>query len=204
MQWKDYQLEVVDPSNLKCDNPNAPPPPNCGQPWQKVVTNVGNASTKGLEVQFDFAATDIFTLDDEVRLGLGDPVPAGSRLPLTPEFKGSFYAQADWPVDWFSGGNAWMRLQWSYVGDMLNQVEPLTIDDGPAPQILQPSYNIGDFRMGFDASSWSVQLFVNNLTDERAVLFANPYEFDYFFGRSRITINRPREVGARFIYRFGQ
>ena len=88
---------------------------------------------------------------------------------------------------------------------MLNQVEPYTVpDDGPAPQILQPSYNIGDLRFGIDARQWSMQLYVSNLTDERAVLFANPYEMDYFFGRSRITVNRPREFGIRWIQRFGR
>jgi hypothetical protein len=48
-----------------------------------------------------------------------------------------------------------------------------------------------------------MQLFINNITDERAVLFANPYEFDYYFGRSRVSVNRPREIGIRWIQRFG-
>ena len=212
MSWKDYQLEVVDPSNRPCGSDNAPPPPNCGQPWQKVVANVGNASSKGLEVQWDWVATENLSvganatwldakLDEDVEIGT--VVPAGTRLPLSPEFKGSLYAQYDWPVDWFGANNAWIRLQWSYTGDMYNQVEPLTIDDGPSPQILQPSYNIGDLRFGVDHANWSMQLYVNNLTDERAVLFANPYEFDYFFDRSRVTVNRPREIGIRWIHRFG-
>ncbi|NNK33614.1 MAG: TonB-dependent receptor, partial [Xanthomonadales bacterium] len=178
----------------------------------KVVANVGNASSKGLEVQWDWVATENLSiganatwldakLDEDVEIGT--VVPAGTRLPLSPEFKGSLYAQYDWPVDWFGANNAWVRLQWSYTGDMYNQVEPLTIDDGPSPQILQPSYNIGDLRFGVDHANWSMQLYVNNLTDERAVLFANPYEFDYFFDRSRVTVNRPREIGIRWIHRFG-
>ncbi len=213
MSWDDFQLEVVDPSSRPCGSDNAPPEPACGQPWQKVVANVGNASSRGLEVQFDFAASKNLTLggnatwldatlDDDVEIGV--LVPAGSRLPLSPEFKGSMYAQYEWPVDWFNAHNAWIRLQWSYTGDMLNQVEPLTLDDGPSPQIEQSAYDIGDLRFGVDGTSWSMQLYVNNLTDERAVLFANPYELDYFFGRSRVTVNRPREFGIRWIQRFGR
>lgn len=213
MSWNDYQLEVVDPSSLDCGTSNALPLPNCSQPWQKVVANVGNASSQGVEVQLDWAASENFTiganatwldatLDDDVEVTI--LVPAGSRLPLSPEFKGAMYAQYDWPVDWFNAHNAWIRLQWSYTGDMLNQVEPLTLDDGPAPQLKQPSYNIGDLRFGIDAANWSMQLFVNNLTDERAVLFANPYEMDYFYGRSRESVNRPREFGIRWIQRFGR
>ncbi|MGD8359518.1 MAG: TonB-dependent receptor, partial [Lysobacterales bacterium] len=174
MRWENYQLEVVDPSNRPCGSDNAPPEPNCGQPWQKVVANVGNASSKGLEVQFDWAATDGLTiggnatwldakLDQAVEIGV--LVPAGTRLPLSPEFKASAYAQYNWPVDWFGAHEAWLRLQWSYTGEMYNQVEPLTIDDGPAPRILQPSHNIGDLRFGVDHDDWSLQLFVSNLTD---------------------------------------
>jgi iron complex outermembrane receptor protein len=213
MKWKDYQLEVVDPSWQTCGAENAPPEPNCGQPWQKVIANTGNAKSKGIEVQFDWAVSQNFTLGangswldakltDDVDIGI--LVPAGSRLPLSPEFKGSLYAQYDWDVDFAGANSAWLRLQWSYTGDMLNQVEPLTLDDGPVPQIKQPSYNIGDLRFGVDSDKWSMQIYVNNLTDERAILFANPYEFDYFFGRSRMTVNRPREFGIRWIQRFGR
>ena len=212
MEWNDYQLEVVDPSNRVCGSDNAPPEPNCGQPWQKVVANVGNATSEGLEVQFDWAVSENFTLgangtwldakisDDVPELGVLD----GQRLPLSPEFKGAMYAQYNWDIDWAGATNAWLRLQWSYTGDMLNQVEETTLDDGPSPQIKQPSYNIGDLRFGIDSVKWSFQAYVNNLTDERAVLFANPYEFDYFFGRSRVTVNRPRTFGVRWIQRFGK
>jgi len=213
MKWNDYQLELIDPSNVPCP---AEGPDRidgvCGQPWQKVLANVGNASSKGLEVQFDWAVSRNLTLgangtwldaklDEDVEITV--VVPAGSRLPLSPEFQGAFYGQYNWDVDWFGANEAWLRLQWSYTGDMLNQVEPLTVDDGPSPQILQPSYNIGDLRFGVDATNWSLQLFINNLTDERAVLFANPWEFDYFYGRSRVTVNRPREFGIRWTQRFG-
>jgi iron complex outermembrane receptor protein len=213
MKWKNYQLELIDPTNAPCP-PDGPDriAGVCGQPWQKVLANVGNASSKGLEVQFDWAVSQNLTvgangtwldatLDEDVLITV--VVPAGSRLPLSPEFKGAFYGQYNWNVDWFGANEAWLRLQWSYTGDMLNQVEPLTVDDGPSPQLLQPSYNIGDLRFGIDSDNWNLQLFVNNLTDERAVLFNNPFEFDNFYGRSRITVNRPREFGIRWTHRFG-
>jgi outer membrane receptor protein involved in Fe transport len=61
-----------------------------------------------------------------------------------------------------------------------------------------PSYNIGDLKTGITGDGWTLMMFINNITDERAVLFDNPFEFDYFFGKSRQTINRPREFGVRF------
>ena len=51
MDWNNYQLEVVDPSNLPCGSPEAYPAPQCGQPWQKVVANVGEASSDGLQLE---------------------------------------------------------------------------------------------------------------------------------------------------------
>ena len=213
MSWDKFQLELVDPSNRPCGSENAPPAPNCSQPWQKVVANVGNASSTGVELQVDWAASENWTLggnatwldaklDEAVEIGV--VVPAGSRLPLSPEFKGSAYVEYNWPINFLSASSAWLRLQWSYTGNMLNQVQPLTLDDGPSPQILQPSYNIGDLRFGIDADNWSMQLYVSNLTDERATLFANPFEFDYYWDRSRVTVNTPRQFGIRWIQRFGK
>ncbi len=212
MKWDNYQLEVIDPSNVPCGAPNAQPAPLCGQPFQVVVGNVGDATSEGFEVQLDALLTENIsagfnatwldaTLDDGFNFAV--EVPAGSRLPLTSEFQGSFYFQYDWNVDWFGGraDSAYARLQWSYTGDSLNQIEPIPAD-APAPQYLQPSYDIGDFKLGTGGEDWSVQLFVNNLTDERAILFDNPFELDNFFGKRRQTINRPREYGIRYIKNF--
>jgi outer membrane receptor protein involved in Fe transport len=215
MSWNDYQLEVVDPSNQRCGSPTAPPEPYCDQSWQKVVANVGNASSRGIEVSLDATVTENLTagfnvtwldavLDEDVEVTV--TIPAGSRLPLSPEIKGSMYAQYGWNVDWIGGRakDAFVRLQWSYVDDMLNIAEPLELyEHGPSPQITMPSYSIGDLRFGLNGDSWSVQVFINNLTDERAILFDNPFEADYFWGHGRQTINRPREYGLRYIHRFG-
>ncbi len=212
MTWEDYQLEIVDPSNTPCEQPGALDPPFCGQPFQVVVANVGDATSQGLEFQLDAVVTQNFTagfnatwldatLDDGFDFSV--EVPAGSRLPLSPEFQGSFYLQYDWDLNWFDGlvQGAYARLQWSYTGDVLNQVEPFG-EDTASPQRLQPSYDVGDFKTGVAGESWSLQLFVNNLTDERAVLFDNYLRADNFFGRQRLTINRPLEVGLRYIKNF--
>ena len=122
MKWEDYQLEVVDPSQPACGQDNAPPEPNCGQPWQKVVANVGNAKSQGVEVQFDWAATENLSvganatwldakLTDDVDIGV--TVPSGTRLPLSPEFKGSPMPSTTGTWTAFGGSNAWLALQWS-------------------------------------------------------------------------------------------
>jgi outer membrane receptor protein involved in Fe transport len=216
MSWKDYQLELVDPSYTPCGEEDSLPEPNCGQPWQKVVANVGDASSSGFELQVDAVLTERMTfgfnatwLDakiDHVDDIVSDIVINGSRLPLSPEFKGSVYAMYEWPVDLLGASKAWVRFQSSYVGDMLNQVEvgeyvPFEV---PAPQLVQPSYTISDLKFGLNGDDWSVQLFVNNLSDERAILYDNSNEFDRYWGRGRQTVNRPREYGIRYIKSFGK
>jgi len=67
-----------------------------------------------------------------------------------------------------------------------------------------PSYSIGDLIFGANGDDWSVQLFVRNLTDERAILFGIPSYSRYTWGHGRQTINRPREFGVRFIRSFGK
>ena len=54
------------------------------------------------------------------------------------------------------------------------------------------------------ADNWEASLFVNNATDKRANLFANPFYFDYFWGGARQSVNRPREIGLKFTYRWQQ
>jgi iron complex outermembrane receptor protein len=74
-----------------------------------------------------------------------------------------------------------------------------------------PSYNIGDIRAGIVGDDWQVDVFVNNLTDERAQYMIDGG--DYFWGMAqtaenrphlqRVWTNRPREFGVRFTTRWG-
>ena len=57
-----------------------------------------------------------------------------------------------------------------------------------------------DLRAGLSSDSWSLEAFLSNVFDERAVIYNNVFNFDTFWGRSRVTTNRPREFGVRFSY----
>ena len=46
--------------------------------------------------------------EDDVAIISRDDGKANAML--SPEFKGSMYAQYDWPVQWFSADNAWVWL----------------------------------------------------------------------------------------------
>jgi outer membrane receptor protein involved in Fe transport len=135
MDWEDYQLEVVEPSHTPCAANNPPP---CGEPWQKVVTNVGDASSDGIEIQLTglpvngveiglnatFLDTQIDSINPSVAESLADSnVAVGDPLPFAPDFKGSIFAQYTWPMNWFGSNEAFVQLNWSYVDDSFNQVQ---------------------------------------------------------------------------------
>ena len=87
---------------------------------------------------------------------------AGTRLPFSAEEKGAVWLEYTFPGE-FVGGQFYGRVQWSYNGNSLNGIG----DDA----VLQPAYQITDAKIGLAADEWEVYAYVDNLTDERAILF---------------------------------
>ena len=227
MVWKDYQHELTDPSSIDCDRIGLPDdeiPAVCGQPWQRVVANLGKAHITGVNVELDVSPAENWVLglnaefmqaetDSEHDLnadGTPDIVP-GLRLPLVPEFKAAAWAEYHWPTQMFGGSNAYVRTQWSYSGDTVSILEPISQLDSPNPQFVNDAYTIGDLRFGLQGDDWEASIFVNNLTDERADLTHNDGQFEWGAAQTaegrphtlRVFTNRPREVGVRYMKRWG-
>jgi outer membrane receptor protein involved in Fe transport len=216
--WVDYQLEVVDPSNIGC---SIDPTPPCGQPWQKGVLNAGSAHSDGFELAIEALPTDQFSLrinatwleselDDAVP-GI-DAVGKGSKLPFAPEFKASLFAQYNWPMNVVGSNEGYFQFQFSHTGKSLNQVQAFPVidvdDDGvesfnPTPQLTQEAYNWSSVRFGLVGDSWEANIFINNLTDERGQLYHDVSDFEPFFDRRRTSVIRPREYGIRFTKHWG-
>jgi len=203
MDWEDYQIELVDPSNRPCGSDSAYPAPQCGQPWQKVVANLGNAGSDGLQLELLAAigeGTELgfnsqwVTAETETALADGS-APAGSRLPQVPEFKGSLWIDKTVSTNAFGGNEAYMRASASYTGDTVSAVQP-------GSQFMQSSYTIMDAKVGVMGDDWELDFFINNITDERAEIAVNDWFFDFFFGRGRQYTNRPREIGIRYTKRW--
>lgn len=223
MDWEDYQLELVDPSSQACPDGGSIGGV-CGQPWQVIVGNAGDAHIMGANVEFDWAISSnwVFGMnaewleaENDTSLDLdGDGTPdveKGQQLPTTTDFTGSAWLNYERPIETW-GNSVFARLQWSYYGESNNILEPTPADgSSPNPQLVNDSYNIGDFSMGMRGGSWEVSLFVNNLTDERAVYTQESGLFEWGAasvadGRAHTQksyVSRPREYGFRVIKRWG-
>lgn len=228
MVWDKYQLALVDPTDPPCVvngviDYDLSIAGVCGQPYQNLIANAGNAHINGVNAELDYALGDNWVIGlnyevmeaetdtDQDLTGDGNPdLISGLRLPLVPKSKGAAWAEFRKPVQLFGGTDFFVRTQWSFTGDSVTILDPRGLDD-PNPQFKSPSYTIGDLRFGISADDWQVDLFVNNLTDERATYTTGTGSFEWSAGQTvegrahhrTLFTARPREVGLRFMKRWG-
>ena len=188
MEWKDYQVEVVDPG--------LPGIPEEDVLYAVMVTNVGDAEIEGLSVDFTAYLWD--SLDFGLNLQLLDPkvtegnefleTEAGDRLPFSAEEKGAVWLEYTLPAE-IAGGHFYGRFQWTYTGNSLNGISDAT---------LQPAYQISDMKIGFEADDWEIYAYVDNVFDERAILYIQQTP-----PLGTVTINTPRTWGLGFSKSWG-
>ena len=184
MEWKDYQIEVTDPGPL----------------FAVLVANVGDAEIDGITLDFSAFLWD--SLDLGLNLQLLDPktkandpdlglVP-GERLPFSAEEKGAIWAEYTFPGE-IAGGNVYARYQWTYTGNSLN---------GIGEAVLQPAYQLSDFKIGLAADDWEIYAYVDNMFNERAIYFDQATELGLLTNNLK-TISDPRSWGIGFSKSWG-
>ncbi len=136
----------------------------------------------------------------------GPEAPSGTRLPVTPKFKGNLTARYNFEVGAFQ----------AYVQGAAVHVGQRTSDLRIAEREIlgdMPSYTIADFSAGIAKDSWSVDVFLSNAFDERATIsrFAQCAESvcgaagvvpGYPNGQVYTVTNQPRTFGIRFSQKF--
>jgi outer membrane receptor protein involved in Fe transport len=204
--WEDMQLELTDPSYYCCN-----------EPYQTVIANVGDAIVDGIDLDLNFLVSDQWALgvvatylfkneidneisvyDDRAPDEIALYVPAGTQLPLSSDTNIAAYSEFTWPVDWFSGGDVYLRLQYAYTGDSFNRLVDNDGDEegtGYGGRSEQPAYTLWDMRGGFNSANWEFSAYIDNLTDERAVVYHDT-NADLFWGRDNIRTLRPRTFGV--------
>ena len=157
--------------------------------------NAANAEIYGLEADFviapyslpGFSVAGAFSILDteitEVLIPTND-VLVGSDLAYAPSFQGNLRARYEWDLN--STLEAYIQPQISYSGSKFTDVIEIN-------KIELASYTVVDLSVGVKGDQWRVEVFGENLFDERAQISGN-------FGndRSRLVVNRPLTVGVRF------
>jgi outer membrane receptor protein involved in Fe transport len=227
MDWQDYQFELLDPTFTLCSDLGLDGPQIagvCGQPYQVGIVNAGDAHIMGAYFELDWALSNNFTLgfngewleaESDTDVVIGDTdfggtfIPKGSDLPSTPEWTAAAWAEYAFPLEMIDA-DAYIRLQWSYSGARLNSFTPEPIaDDTFYPQWEDDAYDIGDLSVGIAGDTWETILFVSNITDERAIYghgyggYSQAISSQGVDHIDEVYVNRPREVGIRFIKRWG-
>jgi outer membrane receptor protein involved in Fe transport len=180
VEWEDMQTSRFDPINVSI---------------LTFIDNAADSEIKGLESDFSWAATENLSLfagfsyiDSELTSTKSEVIelaPIGSRLALTPEFAGNLRLRYDWFLE---SAQVYTMGVVQYASDSWSSIVA-------ADRRKQDSYTIADLSVGVTKDNWNVELFVRNLTDERAELFFNVQD-----DTPRITTNRPRTIGFRVGY----
>lgn len=67
----------------------------------------------------------------------------------------------------------------------------------PGGRYVQEAYTTIDFSFGVSSVNWSADLFIDNLTNEKAAMYIDAQQFT-----PHVVTNRPRTIGLRFSYNF--
>src|SRR5262249_820426 len=94
-----------------------------------------------------------------------DSVPSGTRLPVTPKFKGNLTARYSWGM----GADTEAHVQAAYVYQSAST--PALAPVWNSYLGGQPGYGIADVLAGFNKGNFAAELFINNLFDKRVDLY---------------------------------
>ncbi len=156
--------------------------------------NAADAEIYGLEADFviapyslpGFSVAGAFSILDTEITDILIPttdVLEGSELAYAPSFQGNIRARYEWDLS--DTLEAYIQPQMSYSASKFTDVVEIN-------KLKLDSYTLFDLSFGVKADQWRVEIFGENLTDERAQISGN-------FGndRPRIVVNRPLTVGVR-------
>ena len=203
--WKDFQFSYL------------------GQNGLTEIRNAGQARVRGAEVELNWAASYNLNISGGFAIydatitedycsqtdPNGKPVPecydigrpydralAGSRLPLTAEFKGNVTARYTFELGSYE---AFWQATVMHLGDRttdLREAQRELIDDLDA-------YTMVDLSAGLEKNGWSLDFFLKNAFDKRAELgkFSQCATLTCGFQPYTIT-SQPRTLGVRFAKTF--
>ena len=144
----------------------------------------------------DGTAIDFAALTDKNGQPLTNPGGVkGNPLAGAPAFQGNVRVRYDFPMGTAQG---FVQVAALRQGSSIATTDRLTKDlQGNSIAYPLEGFTTYDASIGVAGDAWTVSLYGQNLSDERAELYANARQW-----YKAVTVNRPRTVGLSFGYRF--
>lgn len=117
-----------------------------------------------------------------------DDVRKGDSLAFAPEMQANLQARYEWSLE--GGAMAHVMPHMSHSAEQYSDIIRINRD-------LIHSWTMLGITAGITTDTWGAELFIDNLTDERAELSRN-----YINDRERVSYARPRTMGVRLTYNF--
>jgi outer membrane receptor protein involved in Fe transport len=151
-EWEDFQFSFLGINGLT------------------QIQNAGQAKIKGIEVDLAWAVTENFSLSAAGTLlgtdfagGRGFPA-SEDELPVTPDFKANMTARYEFDVG--DGWRGYAQGAFVYAGDA--GIDLRTKESAIIGRL--PSYTLIDLSGGVEVESITLDFYINNVLDDRAVL----------------------------------
>jgi iron complex outermembrane recepter protein len=200
-KWEDFQFSFL------------------GQNGLTIIQNANQARINGLEMDATWVVGGglivnggVAFIDSELTedyCGTADPVtskpitvcddplaPKGTELPVSPKFKGNITARYEFPLGSFDA-----HLQGSVVHAGKRWPDLRVFERAIIGEL--ESYQIFDMTAGIDNGTYSVELFIGNVFDERAEITRFAQCAEAICGsQTYVVTNPPRTFGVRFGQKF--
>jgi len=186
----------------------------------RVVTTIDETTIQGFEADFNFLATENFSLfggvgflNSEIDKNFNRPLSVGNDVPQAPDETFNLGAQLEFPMG--NNMNFFARADYQYVGEMWFH----TLQGESTPTIWQAfpnldflgdrsqdfsktqrdAYDTINFRIGIEGENWSATAWGRNITDEEYLEEVIPAAE---FGGSFIHPAATATYGVEFSYSF--
>lgn len=169
------------------------------------IVNFPQAEIDGVEAWINWLPSDNLQIDatigyndgelskDDVLFGgAGLAIPAGTRLPIVPDLKANVNVTYSFESTMFNAA-PYLMVRWTYTGESVNSLAGIESSSFIQPVTDQGSWSTVDLQFGLESESWTVTVFMDNVTDEEAELF-----FNNRFAQQRLSVNQPRSFGVNF------
>jgi outer membrane receptor protein involved in Fe transport len=194
-KWKDFQIGFQGANGIT------------------QVDNGPSAEVKGAEIQMMWMATDNLLISTSTAFyksklksdysnfdAAGNVVdvnaPAGTSLPITPKFKGSLLARYKFNIGEY---DAHLQASLAHSGSAASR---LKISDNAIIGDIEANTTL-DLGAGVEKGNYSLDLFIQNLTNEDASLYKTAQCTESVCGVQAYGVRpRPRTIGVKFTQKF--